>query len=218
MLSLAQVPDEILLQILHYVSAEDTLLSVHPLSRRLHHLANEPILWRYYCLHSFKYWHPEHQFRDKLLEPASKVSWKRLFLCRMRRNARVVSLFDGVLATKHGRVKKFEEICLLGLDAKDFLLNQAQTPELAEDVLSRRYFSNAMLASIRRGVAIQIWDSLRSSEAEEAWRTNQTPRVVPRRLERALAAFDMFVLPDDVGDVDDVKLTPAPLWLLADRS
>ncbi|KAF4822245.1 hypothetical protein CGCTS75_v010789 [Colletotrichum tropicale] len=214
MLSLAQVPDEILLQILHYVSAEDTLLSVHPLSRRLHHLANEPILWRYYCLHSFKYWHPEHQFREKLLEPASKVSWKRLFLCRMRRNARVASLFDGVLATKLGRVKKFEEICLLGLDAKDFLLNQAQTPELAEDVLSRRYFSNAMLASIRRGVAIQIWDSLRSSEAEEAWRTNQTPRVVPRRLERALAAFDMFVLPDDVGDVDDVSKT---LNVLADE-
>lgn len=86
------------------------------------------------------------------------------------------------------------------------------------DLIGIRYFSNAMLASIRRGVAIQIWDSLRSSEAEEAWRTNQAPRVVPRRLERALAAFDMFVLPDDVGDVDDVKLAPAPLWLLADRS
>lgn len=61
-----------------------------------------------------------------------------------------------------------------------------------------------MLASIRRGVAIQIWGDLRSAEAVEARRPNQVPAIVPGRLEHALAAFDMFVIQDDVGDVDDV--------------
>ncbi|KAL0939469.1 F-box domain-containing protein [Colletotrichum truncatum] len=207
MLSLDQVPDEILLQILYYISPEDNLLSFHPLSRRLHHLANEPILWRYYCLQSFKFWHPDHRFGEQLQKPVSEVLWKRLFLSRKRRNTKVSNLFSGILATKHGRVKKFEEICLLGLDAKDFLLTQAQTSETVDDVLSRRYFSNAILASIRRGIAIHIWDDLRSSEAEEARRSNQALKITPRRLERALAAFDMFVIQDDVGDIDDVSNT-----------
>ncbi|KAF9873595.1 F-box domain-containing protein [Colletotrichum karsti] len=58
---------------------------------------------------------------------------------------------------------------------------------------------------MRRGIAIQIWDDLRIAEAEESRRSSRTPKVVPRRLERALAAFDMFVVPDDKGDIDDVS-------------
>ncbi|KAF6837524.1 F-box domain-containing protein [Colletotrichum musicola] len=204
MLSFDDVPDEIILQILHYVSPEDNLLCFHPLSRRLNSLANESILWRTYCQHAFKFWHADHRFDDKLEQPASEVLWKQLFLLRKRRLMRTARLFDGILATKHGRVKSFEEICLMGQDAKDFLLNQVETPDVAADVLSRRYFSTAILASIRRGIAISIWDSLRRAEAFESARPDRVPTVVPRRLERALAAFDMFVIQDDVGDVDDV--------------
>lgn len=141
MISLDQIPDEIIHQILHYISPEDNLLSVHPLSSRLNQLANEPILWRYYCLHSFKFWKTDHKFSEKLEKPVSNIPWKQLFLLRKRRNARIAYLFDGILATKYGRVKKFEEICLLGYDAKDFLLDQAQTPDAADDVLARRYES-----------------------------------------------------------------------------
>ncbi|OLN94191.1 hypothetical protein CCHL11_02861 [Colletotrichum chlorophyti] len=205
MISLGQIPDEIIHQILHYISAEDNLLSVHPVSSRLNRLANEPILWRYYCLHAFDFWQPEHRFEDKLKQPVSSVAWKQLFLRRKRRNVRIATLFDGVLATKYGRVRKFEEICLYGQDAKDFLSHQTQTPDTASDVLARRYFSNAMLASIRRGAAIEIWEDLRLAETAERRGSSQAPVVVPRKLERALAAFDMFVIQDDVGDVDDVS-------------
>ncbi|KZL75705.1 F-box domain-containing protein [Colletotrichum tofieldiae] len=205
MISLEYIPEEIIHQILHYISPEDNLAAVHPLSRRLNQIAQEPLLWRYYCLNAFRFWNPSHNFTEKLEEPVSSVSWKRLFLFRKRREAKAANLFDGILATKHGRVKKFEEICLLGYDAKDFLLIQAQTPDTADDVLARRYFSNAILASIRRGAAIQIWDDLRTEEALEAWGPNQAPKVVPGRLERALAAFDMFVIQDDIGDVNDVS-------------
>ncbi|CCF33425.1 F-box domain-containing protein [Colletotrichum higginsianum] len=205
MLSLDQIPEEILHQILHYISPEDNLLLVHLLSRRLNQLAQEPLLWRYYCMHAFKFWHPSHNFDEKLKEPASRVAWKDLFLFRKRRDAKVASLFNEVLATKYGRAKKFGEICSLGYDAKDFILSQVQTPDAADDVLARRYFGNAILSSVRRGVAIQIWDDLRSEEAFESRRPNQVPEVVPGRLERALAAFDMFVIQDDIGDVDDVS-------------
>ncbi|KAI3541154.1 F-box domain-containing protein [Colletotrichum filicis] len=205
MLSFDQIPDEIIHQILHYISPEDNLVTANLLSRRLARLSNEPILWRYYCLHAFKFWHPSHRFKEKLEEPASNVLWKQLFLFRKRRNAKAAGQFRGILATKYGRVKNFEEICLLGLDAKDFLLDQAQTPDHFEDVLARRYFSNAILASMRRGAAIQIWDSLRSDEAREAWRPNHIPKVVPGRLEQALAAFDMFVIQGDEGDIDHVS-------------
>lgn len=138
MLSFDNFPDEIILQILHYVSPEDNLLCVHPLSRRLNGLANESILWRTYCQHAFKFWHSVHRFDEKLERPASEVSWKHLFLLRKRRITRAARLFDGILATKHGRVKSFDEICFMGQDAKDFLLNQARTPDDAADVLSRR--------------------------------------------------------------------------------
>lgn len=59
---------------------------------------------------------------------------------------------------------------------------------------------------MRRGAAIQIWDNLRSDEAREAWRPNHVPKVVPGRLEQALAAFDMFVIQGDEGDIDHVGL------------
>ncbi|EFQ31792.1 F-box domain-containing protein [Colletotrichum graminicola] len=205
MLSLEQIPEEIIRQILHYISPEDNLLAVHPLSRRLSWIAQEPLLWRYYCLNAFRFWEPGHNFSEKLEEPASSVPWKKLFLLRKKRHAKVVNLFNGILATKHGRVKKFEEICTLGDDAKDFLLTQTQTPDTADDVLARRYFSNAILASIRRGAAVRIWDDLRNEEVLEPLRPDQVPKVVPGRLERALAAFDMFVIQDDVGDVNDVS-------------
>ncbi|OHF04390.1 F-box domain-containing protein [Colletotrichum orchidophilum] len=56
---------------------------------------------------------------------------------------------------------------------------------------------------MRRGIAVQVWDNLRSDEALEVWRPNQGPKVVPGRLERALAAFDMFVIQDDVSRLLD---------------
>lgn len=136
--SLDGVPDEVIQHILHFVSPDDNLRSVQLLSKRFNRLANEALLWRHYCRISFRYWAPEHQFQEKLQGLATDVDWKDLWMIRRRRNSHVGHLLDGILTTQVGRIKKFEQICLLGYDAKDFLLEQCHTDESAEDVLARR--------------------------------------------------------------------------------
>ena len=63
-----------------------------------------------------------------------------------------------------------------------------------------RYHSNSILDSIHRSAAIEEWHNIQiASETAGGHQTN-------RLLERALGAFDMFVLHDQPGDLDDVGL------------
>jgi len=137
--SLDDVPDEIVRHVLLFVSPEDNLGSVQLIARRLGHLANEPLLWRYHCRRSFKYWAPEHRLLEKLAAKASEVEWKELWIERKRLNIRNRRLFDGLLSTKVGRLRKLGKICELGYDAKDFLLEQLYADDSVPDVLARRY-------------------------------------------------------------------------------
>jgi len=137
--SLDNVPDEIVRQVLLFVSPEDNLVSVQLLARRLGHLANEPLLWRHHCRRSYKYWAPERRLPEKLAAKASEVEWKALWIERKRLNARNQRLFDGLLSTKVGRLRKLGKICELGYDAKDFLLEQVYADDSVDDVLARRY-------------------------------------------------------------------------------
>jgi F-box protein 21 len=136
--SLDIFPDEIIRHILVFVSPEDNLGSVQLISSRLHYLANEPLLWKHYCQTSFRYWHPDHGFEERLAARASSVEWKKLWIARKRGNIKIGRLLDGILSTKVGQLKKLQQICLLGYDAKDFLLEQCHIDESAEDVLARR--------------------------------------------------------------------------------
>ncbi|KID62404.1 F-box protein, partial [Metarhizium hybridum] len=194
-MSLDRVPDEIIQHLLHHVSPEDTLQCFQLLCHRSHRLANEGLLWRYHCRSTFRYWHPDHGFGQKLHAAVASVDWKRLFLLRARRNRTVSQLFDAILKTKVGRLRKIERICRLGYDAKDFLLVQCHAPESAPDVLAR---SNVILDSIHRSIAIEEWHRLGLE------RDSPPAHVAAQRLERALGAFDMFVLHDQPGDLDDI--------------
>ena len=138
MVSLDAFPDEIIRHILSFVSPEDTLSSIELLSHRFHHLTNEPLLWKHYCRASFTYWHPDHRLQEKLGARASSVEWKKLWLTRKRGNANVARLLDSVLTTKVGQSKKLQQICRLGYDAKDYLLEQSHCPDSADDALARR--------------------------------------------------------------------------------
>ncbi|KAG8426501.1 hypothetical protein J3459_008068 [Metarhizium acridum] len=198
-MSLDRVPDEIIQHLLHYVSPEDTLQCFQLLCHRSYRLANEGLLWRYHCWSTFRYWHPDHGFGQKLRAAVASVDWKHLFLLRTRRNRTVSQLLDTILKTKVGRLKRIERICRLGYDAKDFLLVQCHAPESAPDVLARRYFSNAILDSIHRSIAIEEWHRLGLD------RDSPPAQVAAQRLERALGAFDMFVLHDQPGDLDDIS-------------
>lgn len=137
-MSLDQLPDEIIQHLLHYVSPDDTLASFQLVSRRFARVSDEPLIWKYYCVNTFRYWHPEHDFRTKVRLPAFKVGWKRLFVLRRRRHAYVSGLFEGILASKVGRHRRFAQIGELGYDAKDFLLDQCNADDSVEDVLARR--------------------------------------------------------------------------------
>lgn len=137
-MSFANIPDEIIHHLLHYISPEDNLGSFQSLSRRFYRLATEPLLWRYHCRSSFQYWHQDHDFPYKLRRRASEVDWRRLFTLRVRQNRLVAELLDGIIATRVGRLERFETIGRLGYDAKDFLLAQCRTDESATDFLARR--------------------------------------------------------------------------------
>ncbi|PHH87280.1 hypothetical protein CDD83_9071 [Cordyceps sp. RAO-2017] len=198
-MSLDKIPDEIIQHLLYYISPSDNLESLQLVSRRLHRLASGHLLWRYHCRSSFRYWHQDHDFRHKLLRRVSDVDWKQLFIMRAERNRRVAELLEGIIATKVSRLKRFERIARLGYDAKDYLLTQCQIDELAEDYLARRYYSNALLDCIHRSIAIEEWHKLRLD------RDSLDAHVAGLPLERALGAFDMFVLHDQYGDINDIS-------------
>ncbi|OAQ79159.1 F-box domain-containing protein [Purpureocillium lilacinum] len=198
-MSLDRVPDEIIQHLLYYVSPADNLRSVQLLDHRLHSLANEPLLWRRHCASSFRYWHPRHALARKLRLRVAEVDWKRLFLLRARQDCFVARLLGEIIATKVGRLKRFEAVARLGYDAKDYLLRQCRTDDSADDYLARRYYSNALLDSIHRSIAIEEWHRLRLD------RDSLDAQIAGVRLERALGAFDMFVLHDQFGDLDDIS-------------
>ncbi|KAF4589328.1 F-box protein [Ophiocordyceps camponoti-floridani] len=198
-MTLEKVPDEIIQHLLYYVSPTDNLQNLQLLSRRFNCLANEPLLWRFHCCSSFEYWHQHHDFRGKLRRKPSEIGWKQLYIQRLRQNQLVADRLEEIIATKVGRLKRFEEVGRLGYDAKDYLLTQCRTDESADDYLARRHYSNALLGTIHRSIAIKEWRQLRRD------RDSPDARVAGVRLERALGAFDMFVLHDQPGDLDQIS-------------
>ncbi|KAF5003396.1 hypothetical protein FDECE_10053 [Fusarium decemcellulare] len=182
----SQVPDEIIQHLLYYIPPEDNLSSFQLLSHRLRRLANEPLLWRYHCQSNFRFWHPEHNFQRRLKGRASQTPWKDLFIVRKCRNAQLDRLLDEILATRVGRVRRFEKVCNFGYDAKDFLLEQCNTANSADDVLARR------------SIAVEEWHKIQLASTDPAAHSSSLS------LERALGAFDLFVLHDQPGDLDDI--------------
>ncbi|KAK3376009.1 hypothetical protein B0T24DRAFT_617763 [Lasiosphaeria ovina] len=191
--SLDIFPDEIIRHVLLFVSPEDTLQSIQLLSRRFYHIGNEALLWKSHCQNSFNYWHPDHRLSTKLAARASSVKWKELWITRKRKNTKVALLLDDILATKVGQLSKLKQICLLGYDAKDYLLEQCHTDDSADDVLARRYYADSVLDSIHRGIAVEVWAEYQGAPLSA------------RGLDRALGAFDMFVLHDQPQDLEYIS-------------
>ncbi|KAK3313918.1 hypothetical protein B0H66DRAFT_607155 [Apodospora peruviana] len=225
--SLHDFPHEIIRHILLYVSPEDNLRIAQLLSRGFYHLGNEGLLWRQYCRTSFTYWHPDHQIERKFAAIPSSVAWKQLWITKKRSTTKVARLLDGILSTKRGQLERLQQICLLGYDAKDYLLEQCRVDESAEDVLARRYDSLLSLQTDHTGElgvlnppsgdprsgmppAIQYYansalDSIHRGIAVDVWSKYQGAPLSTRGLDRALGAFDMFVLHDQDQDLDYIS-------------
>lgn len=131
--------DELLLHIFADIPPEDNLKSLQLVCRKFHAVANDQTIWKRHCITSFKFWHEQHSFHEKVANPKpDAVDWKELWLRRRRTNAHLEILFQGILDTKVGRLERFRTICDYGYDAKDFLLEQGGTDDSMEDVLARR--------------------------------------------------------------------------------
>jgi len=205
--SLEHLPTELLQLILHNVPAQDVLSSVALVSRCLHHVAQEPLLWKHFCLHHFKYWQAQHYIRRKAAGPVNAVDWKRLFILRLQRNIHIAYLVDGIVASRVRRLQKSETICLYGYDAKDYLLAQCRVDSSADDVLARRFYACTVLDSIHRSLAIEEWAKYQDHAASTILHsvTDESRWTAGMQLERALGAFDMFMLHDDEGDMDETS-------------
>ncbi|PSR92333.1 hypothetical protein BD289DRAFT_459698 [Coniella lustricola] len=191
--SLDDFPDEIIRQILEFISPQQAYNNALLVSKRFYRIATEPLLWRHYCQVSFNHWHWEHGFDEKLVARASKTQWRALWRLRHYRNDLCARLLNEIIATKVERVAKLARMSRMGYDVKDFLLEQIRTPDTAEDVLARRYYANLSLSSIHRGVAVREWYNY------------QRAPLNAQGLDRALAAFDMFFVAGDDGDMDDTS-------------
>ncbi|KAI2622696.1 hypothetical protein GGS26DRAFT_567287 [Hypomontagnella submonticulosa] len=206
MASINSLPDEIVHHILLYVSPEETLTKIAFLSKRFNRVAQEPLLWRAYCQDNFKYWDSRHGFKERLKDNLHNTDWKSLFLLRLGRNACIARLVDGIVASRVSRLQRIEQICLYGYDAKDYLLSQCRVSDSVEDVLARRYYSCSVLDSIHRSLAVEEWAKYQRYAARHI--DEDTPNSerlnCGMRLERALGAFDMFMLHDNEGDLDEI--------------
>ena len=187
--SFEELPNEVLYQIFLSIppSSAPTLQQV---SRRFNGVS-KPLLWRHHCRTLFKYWSPEHQMRDKFNSDVDKVDWKAIFSERHNLERRIGRGIDSILSEQKGRLPKAEDIVDSGYDAKDALLRNLNVEESTDDVLARRFYSDAVLGMVHRTQAIREWMKLAEG------------KYVP--LERALAGFDMFVLHGRHGDFDNVS-------------
>lgn len=192
-MSFNDLPDEIIQHLLYYVAPSDTLESLQFVSRRLKRLADEPLLWRYHCEMSFKYWHTRHQYDEKLRQPAQQVEWKDVFILRQGQNAKIGRELNGIIKTKIKRFKRYGIIGQYGYDAKDFLLEQCRVDSGSEDGLARSYYSQSVLDSIHRCEGIEQWHALID------------PSQPSPTLERALGAFDMFVQDSEADGLREVS-------------
>ncbi|MCJ1390840.1 hypothetical protein MMC18_003701 [Xylographa bjoerkii] len=187
--SIANLPGEIIQQILLYCSPI-TLATFQKVSRRCNALV-EPFLWRYQCQTQYRYWDPKHHIKEKFRGDINAIDWRNVLAERRGIDRTTSSALEGILASQMGRIDKFQQIVECGYDAKDCLLQHLAVGDDAEDGLARRYYSDAVLGCLHRIMAVREWSRLQAQEDIS--------------LERALGAYDMFVLHDREGDFDEIS-------------
>ncbi|KAL8673344.1 MAG: hypothetical protein Q9168_002223 [Polycauliona sp. 1 TL-2023] len=188
-MNLTDLPTEILYQVLLNIPPA-SIPTLQQVCRNFNDLA-QPLLWRHHCLTQFRYWSPEHDIQTKYAQAPVKVDWKRLFQARHLADRAISQNLEDILSSQTGRIEKSEKILAHGYDAKDTLLRHLNVGNDADDVLARRYYSDAVLGAVHRTRAIEEWCRLKEGH--------------PVSLERALAAFDQFVLHDRDGDMEETS-------------
>lgn len=136
--SLDSLPEEVLHSVLYYCHPA-TSAALAQAARRFRRVADEPLLWRFYCQTHFKHWDHEHNLLDKLARPVPSVNWKALYISRHLVDRATSRLLDSILASQTGRLEKIQMVIDLGFDIKDTLLRHGSVGPDTEDYLARRY-------------------------------------------------------------------------------
>lgn len=187
---LSNLPDELIDGIFDFLPST-SLARVSGVSKSLANLANNSPVWRRHCRIEWRYWHPRHDIRDKLLAATTQTDWKSLWTLRKQTDRSAATHFEHVLARQTDRIPHIEVILKYGYDAKDYLLSQILCPDDAEDVLARRYWASEILGSVERAVAMDTWEGL--------------PDNGDVLLERVLGAIDLWVAQQPAYDLDDIS-------------
>lgn len=137
-LTLDHLPEEVLHSILYYCPPSSAA-ALEQAARRFKSIANEPILWRFYCQTYFNFWDTSHEMPRKLARPVPSVNWKALYIKRHLIDRVASQLVDSILETQTGRIQKSQMLIGFGYDVKDTLLRNIATDLGAEDVLARRF-------------------------------------------------------------------------------
>ena len=145
--TLDQLPDEVLQQILFFLSPKDILLTIQRTSKRFNRLGGEPLLWRYHCQTEYHYWDSKHRIRQKYSGGVGDVDWKTLHAYRKNVDLKTTALLDSILRGQTDRIQQFKAIADFGYDAKDTLLRHCRADEDAEDFLARRWAWHARICS-----------------------------------------------------------------------
>lgn len=179
MATLLDLPDELLQEIFAHLPASSAA-SLGLVNRRLAKISNTPLLWRRYVLDTWKYWEGDESYRARVKGNPLAAPWRSIYGERWRNDKKVVQIVNRLLSTQQSRIERMESIVFeFGHDAEDVLRQLAKTPDDAEDVLARRYYSEALLGLIHRQDAIEIWNDMDYQDFP--------------RLETCLGAFDTFI-------------------------
>lgn len=133
---IVSLPDEILHCILCF-SSPTAAVALEQTAKRFENIANAPLLWRFYCLQSFKFWDKRHRISRKFASPASETDWKRLYKARHLIDVSTTRILNSMLASQTGRIEKLHDIVSFGYDVKDTLLRHAEAGEDEDDHLAR---------------------------------------------------------------------------------
>ncbi|KAH0122639.1 YccV-like-domain-containing protein, partial [Aureobasidium melanogenum] len=158
--SLLDLPDELIHNIFVHLNASSAT-KFGQSSKRLYKISNTPSLWRRWCRDGWNYWEEQEDRPVPDYNLHSQTEWKHAYANKVTQDKEVLAIFNDLLSTQQNRMARMHEIVeLYSYDAKDMLVAQLSTPDDADDVLARRYWSGVVLELLHRFKAVQIWDKM----------------------------------------------------------
>ncbi|KAF2667052.1 hypothetical protein BT63DRAFT_416123 [Microthyrium microscopicum] len=183
--SFSSLPSELIVRILSFLQVSKDVLNASLTAREIYSCAQENEVWKNVI---------ERWAYSKPLTSAVK-NWKAYYISRHRLDLHIDDTVNKLIyrpePPNNARIPRFREIPEWDLDCKDRLLQHINSPKEGEDFLARKFWAGTLLKTLHHRLALQQWQKLIAGEDTS--------------LERALAAFDVFIEEGDGVDFDYVS-------------